>query len=86
MTVADITHSNTCLTCEDLRRLYARNEVALRRARRLYLTALRADDAAAFPDLEEELKQTSAARKIIGYTIQRHQAKQHSQVPVLFAA
>jgi len=44
------------------------------------VAALRSAEAAALRALEEEWKQTSAARKTIGYTIQEHQARQHAEV------
>jgi hypothetical protein len=62
--------SNRCSTCEDLRRLHARSEAALRNARNLYRAAVKGDiDSVALRNLEE-LKQTSAARKLICNAIQ----------------
>ena len=72
------THSATCSTCEDLSRLHARNRVALYRAQKLYLAALRAAGPVPLADLEEELKQTTAAAKIIDYTVQVHQSRHHA--------
>ena len=75
--IASLTCS--CPTCEELQKLRQKNEAAYRTAHKQFLTALRTADRASLPDLEEELKQTSASRKIIAYTMQAHQAKQHSQ-------
>jgi hypothetical protein len=53
-------------------------------AERLYPAARRsAAGAKSLSDLEEELKQTSAAQKIIGYAIQAHRAKQYAQPAAL---
>ena len=71
--------SNRRLTCEDLRRLKARVEAALRNARNLYRAAMEAIDSSALQNLEEELKQTSAAHKLICYAVQAHLTDQHSQ-------
>jgi hypothetical protein len=71
--------SKRCSTCEDLRRLKARIEADLRNARNLYRAAVRTTDAAALQNLEDELKQTSAAHKLICYAIQAHLTGQHSQ-------
>lgn len=69
--------SETCPTCADLYRLHARNEAALRTAHRLYRAALGASTADSLSELAEELKQTTAARSVIGYTIQTHRIRQH---------
>jgi hypothetical protein len=66
---------DTCTMCEELRRLCARNEAALSIAQRMYRAALEECDAAAMPEIEEELKQTSAARKVIRYALQEHRAR-----------
>ena len=71
--------SKRCSTCEDLRRRHARSEAALRNARNLYRAALKTTDSAALQNQEEELKQTSAARKLICYAIKAHLTSQHSQ-------
>jgi hypothetical protein len=68
-----------CSTCEHLRRLCARNQVAFRSARNLYRTAVEAPDSAALPKLEEELKQISAARNLIYYAIHEHLSGVESQ-------
>jgi hypothetical protein len=84
---ADRIASQACPTCLDLYRLRARNDAAFRRARRHYLAALRTAKPHALSDLNEELKQTRAARSIIGYTIQTHQARQHvAESPTIVAA
>jgi hypothetical protein len=70
--------SETCSTCADLHRLRATSEAALCCAHKLYLAALRSADRASLADLEEELKQTTAARTIIGYTILAHRDRQHA--------
>jgi hypothetical protein len=70
--------SKSCATCEDLRRLKARSDTALRNARNLYRAADKTTNAAALQNLEEELKQTSAARKLICYAIHAHLTNQHS--------
>ncbi len=66
-------------TCEDLRRLKARVEAALRSARNLYKVAVKTTDSAALQNLEEELKQTSAAHKLICCAVNAHLANQNSQ-------
>jgi hypothetical protein len=71
--------SKCCSTCEGLRRLHARSGAALRSARNLYRDTVKAIDSVALQNLEEELKQTSAARKLICYAIQAHLTRQHSQ-------
>ena len=71
--------SKPCSTCEDLRRLMARIEAAQGNARSLYRSAVEAIDSPALENLEEELKQTSAARQLICYAIQTHLTRQHSQ-------
>jgi len=71
--------SKPCLTCEDLRRQKARIEAALSNARTLYRAAVEAIDSAALQNLEEELKQTSDAWKLINCAIQTHLTRQHSQ-------
>jgi hypothetical protein len=73
--------SKPCSTCEDLRRLKARIEAALRKARNLYRAAVEAIDSPALQNLEEELKQTSAAPKLIYYAIHAHLTNQRSQTP-----
>ena len=66
-------------TCEDLRRLKARSEAARRKARNLYRDAVKTTHSAALQNLEEELKQTSAAHKLICYAVHAHLTNQHSQ-------
>jgi hypothetical protein len=68
-----------CSTCEDLRRLNARSEGALRNARSLYWAAVKEIDSAALQNLEEELKQTSAARKFVCFVVEAHLINQHTQ-------
>ena len=70
--------SQPCSTCEDLRRLHARGEAALRNVRKLYSAAVEAADSPALQNLEEELKQTSAARNLIRYALQAHLTSRHS--------
>ena len=70
--------SKACSTCEDLRRQKGRIEAALRKARSLYSAGVEAIDSTALQNLEEELKQLSAARKFIGYAVQTHLTTQHS--------
>ncbi len=65
--------------CEDLHRFKARIEAALRISRNLYRAALKTTDSQALRNLEEELKQTSAAQKLICYAIQAHLMSQHAQ-------
>ena len=72
--------SKPCSTCEDLRRLKARIEPARRNAKNLYMAAVRTTDSAALQNLEEELKQASAAHKLVCYAIQAHLTNQHSQM------
>lgn len=71
--------SKRCSTCEDRRRLHARSEAALRNAWNLCRAAVKALDSAALQNLEEELKQTSAAHKLICYAVHAHLTNQHSQ-------
>ena len=71
--------SKPCSTCENLRRLKTRLEAALRNARNLYRAVAKTIDSAALQNLEEELKQTSAARKLICCAIQAHLTSRHSQ-------
>ena len=71
--------SEGCSTCEDLRRLKARSEAALRYARNLYRDAVKTTHSAALQNLEEELKQTSAAHKLVCYAVDAHLTNQHSQ-------
>ncbi len=71
--------SEPCSTCEDLCRLKARSEAALPNARNLYRAAVEAIDSPALQNLEEELKQTSAAHKLICYAVQAHLTNRHSQ-------
>ena len=47
--------------------------------RNLYRAAAKATDSAALQNLEEELKQTSAAHKLICYAVHVHLTNQHSQ-------
>jgi hypothetical protein len=61
--------SKPCSSCQDLR------EAALRNARNLYRAAVKTTDAAAQQNLEEELKQTSAAHKSICYAVHAHLTK-----------
>jgi hypothetical protein len=70
--------SEDCSICEDLRRLKARSETALRTARNLYRVAVRTANCAALQNLEEELKQTSAAHNLICYAIHTHLTHSHS--------
>jgi hypothetical protein len=70
--------SKSCSTCDDLRRLKARSDTALRNARNLYRDADKMTNAAALRNLEEELKQTSTAHKLICYAIHSHLTNQHS--------
>ena len=70
-----------CSTCEDLRRLKARIEAALRNVRNLYRAAVMAIDSAALQNLEEELEQITAARKFVCCAINAHLTCQHSQTP-----
>ena len=44
-----------------------------------YIAAVKSTYSPALQNIEEELKQTSAARKLIRYAIQDHLANQHSQ-------
>jgi hypothetical protein len=71
--------SKDCSICEDHHRFKARIEAAVRNARNLYRASLKTTDSAAQQNLEEELKQTSAARKLICYAIKAHLTSQHSQ-------
>jgi hypothetical protein len=71
--------SEGCSTCEDLRQLKARTADARRTARKLYRAALNATDSAALQNLEEELKQTSAAHRWVCYMVNAHLTNQHSQ-------
>ena len=71
--------SKRCSTCQDLRRLHARSEAALRNARNLYKAAVKTTDFAALQNLEEELKQTLATYKLVCYAVNAHLANQHSQ-------
>jgi hypothetical protein len=64
--------SKTCSTCEDIPRLKVRTDAALRDARNLYRAAVKTIDSVALQNLEEELKQTSAAHKLICYAIHAH--------------
>jgi len=57
--------SKHCSTCKDLRRLSARIEAALGDARNFYTAAVKSTDSPALRNSEEEVKQTSAARKLI---------------------
>jgi hypothetical protein len=68
-----------CSTCEDLRRLKARIEASLRNARNPYRAAAEAIGSPALQNLEEELEQASAVRKLICYAIQAHLTSRHSQ-------
>jgi hypothetical protein len=70
--------SKTCPTCAELRRLRARNEAARRNTFKHFLAASNSPATALLPDLDEELKQTAAARLIIGYTLRTHLARQHA--------
>ena len=69
-------NSKPCSKCEDLRRLKVRIEAALRNARSLYAAAT---DTTSLQSLEEELKQTSAAHKLICFAVRGHLADQHSE-------
>jgi hypothetical protein len=78
--------SNRCSTCEGLRRLYGRNEAALRGARNLYEAAVKTADSTPLPNLEEEAKLTSAAREMISYAIHAHLIEKHSRTQSVLAA
>ena len=78
--------SKRCSTCEDPRRPKARIEAALRNARNLYRAAVKTTDSAALQNLEEELKQTSAAHKLIYYAVHAHLTNQHSQTRGVYLA
>jgi hypothetical protein len=65
-------------TSEELRRLKARGDNALRDARNLFRAAYKTAGSGAMQNLEEELKQTSAAHKLICCAIPAHLANQHS--------
>ena len=71
--------SKPCSTCEDLRRKKARIDAALSNARNLYRAAVKTTDSSALQNLEEELKQTSAAHKLICYAVHAHLTNQRSQ-------
>jgi hypothetical protein len=71
--------SKPCSTCEDLHQLKARIEAARRNAWNLYRAAMKAPDSAALQNLEEELKQTSAAQTLVCYAVHAHPTNQHSQ-------
>ena len=71
--------SRLCSNCEDLGLLHARSEAALRNARNLYRSAVKAIDSAALQNLDEELKQTSAAHKLICYAVRGHLTDLHPQ-------
>jgi hypothetical protein len=79
MKLAAETSSKTCPTCADLRRLRARNEAARRNTFKHFLAASDSPATASLPGLDEELKQTAAARLIIGYTLRTHVARQHAR-------
>jgi hypothetical protein len=64
--------SKPCSTREDLRGLKARIEAALRNTRNLYSAALKTTEPAALQHLEEELKQTSVAHRLICYAVHAH--------------
>ena len=66
-------------TCEDLHRLKVRIEAARRSAWNLYSAAMEATDSAALQNLEEDLKQTSAAHKFVCYAVEIHLSNQHMQ-------
>ena len=75
--------SKRCSTCEDMRQLRARTEAAFLNVRDLYSAA----PSPALQNLEEELKPTSGARKLIHHAIQAHLTSQQSQTTgVRFAA
>jgi len=71
--------SEGCLACEDLRRRKARIADDRRSARNLYGAAVMALDSAALQNLEEELKQTSAAHKLVCHAVNPHLANQHTR-------
>jgi hypothetical protein len=71
--------SKHCSTCQELSRLNDRIEVTLRDARSLYTAAVTLTDSAALQNLEEELKQTSAAHRLVCYAVDAHMTNQHSQ-------
>ena len=69
--------SKPCSTCEELLRLKARTESALRNTRNLYIAAVKATDFAALQTFQEELKQTSAAHELVCYAVDAHRTNQH---------
>jgi hypothetical protein len=71
--------SKLCSTCEDLRRLKGRFEAALRNEWNLYGAAVKTTDSAALQNLEEELKQTPTAYKLVCYAVDAHLTNQHIQ-------
>jgi len=68
-----------CPTCEDLRQLKVRIEAARRKAQNLYRAAIKASDSAALENLEEELKQMSAADGFVGHAVDVHLTNEHSR-------
>ena len=72
-------NSGGCSTCQDLYRVKDRMEATLRNARILYRAAENRLDSAAVQNLEEGLKQTSAAHKLVCYAGNAHLANQRSQ-------
>jgi NMD protein affecting ribosome stability and mRNA decay len=70
--------SEVCSTCNELHVLKARIEDAHRNAGNLYSAAMKATDSTVLQNLEEELKQTSAAHNLVCYAIDAHLADQHS--------
>jgi hypothetical protein len=71
--------SERCATCEDLRRLKVRIANAYRSARNLYRAALNATDSAPLQNIEDELKQISAAHGLVCCAVNTHLTNQHSQ-------
>ena len=71
--------SRVCATCQNLGMLKARIADARRRARNISRVALNATDSAALQNLEEELKQTSTAYRLLSYAVDTHLNNQHSQ-------
>jgi hypothetical protein len=69
--------SESCPICEDLRRLKARIADARRGGRYFYWAAWNATDGAALQNLEQELKQTSAANKLVCCALNAHLANRH---------
>jgi len=71
--------SKRCSICADLHRVKARSDTAFQNARNLCWTAMKTTGSEALQNFEEELKQTSAAHKLICYAVHSHVTNQHSQ-------